>query len=173
MNKNITYWQTVCFLFLCIVGTLLHFLFPWSGGSWLAALFAPVNESVWEHLKLLVFPLTAFALAQSLWSGMNPRQVWAAKSRGLLVGLILIPTLYYLVSGGLGRSPEWFNIALFFLTAAAVCRVEQQALIREETGPGGVLTIAVIVCLFWVLTFFPPRIPLFQDPITGTWGYFS
>lgn len=173
MDKKITYWQTVCFLFLCVVGTLLHFLFPWSGGSWLAALIAPVNESIWEHLKLLLFPLAAFALAQSRWSGMDPKRVWAGKKKGLLTGLVLIPVLYYLVSGSLGASPEWFNIALFFLAAAAACRVDTRVLHRGETDTGGWVTVALIVCVFWVLTFFPPRIPLFQDPITGTWGYFG
>ena len=82
MDKKITYWQTVCFLFLSVMGTLLHFLFDWSGGSWAAALIAPVNESVWEHLKLLVFPMVAFALAQSRWSGIDPRKVLARKGAG-------------------------------------------------------------------------------------------
>lgn len=173
MDKKITYWQTVCFLFLSIMGTLLHFLFPWSGGSWLAALIAPVNESIWEHLKLLLFPMAAFALAQSLWSGMDPKQVWAGKKKGLLTGLVLIPILYYLISGSLGAAPEWFNIALFFLAAAAACWVDARALRRGAHDAGGWATISGIVLLFWLFTFFPPRIPLFQDPITGTWGYFG
>lgn len=173
MDKKITYWQTVCFLFLSVMGTLLHFLFDWSGGSWAAALIAPVNESIWEHLKLLVFPMVAFALAQSRWSGIDPRKVLAAKGKGLVVGLILIPVLYYLVSGSLGTSPEWFNIALFFLAAAAACWVDARALRRGESSTGGWAILAGIVCVFWIFTFFPPRIPLFQDPITGTWGYFG
>ena len=124
MDKKITYWQTVCFLFLSVVGTLLHFLFDWSGGSWAAALIAPVNESIWEHLKLLVFPMVAFALAQSRWSGIDPRKVLAAKGKGLVVGMILIPVLYYLVSGSLGSSPEWFNIALFASLLTVILFVE-------------------------------------------------
>ena len=87
--------------------------------------------------------------------------------------MILIPVLYYLVSGSLGSSPEWFNIALFFLAAAAACWVDARALRRGESSAGGWAILAGIVCVFWIFTFFPPRIPLFQDPITGTWGYFG
>ncbi len=39
-----------------ILGSLNHFLYDWTGGSSLAALFCPINESPWEHLKLLFFP---------------------------------------------------------------------------------------------------------------------
>lgn len=38
------------------LGIFNHFLYKLSGQSAFAALFCPVNESVWEHLKLLFFP---------------------------------------------------------------------------------------------------------------------
>lgn len=36
---------------------LLHFVYDWSGEATIVGLFTPVNESVWEHLKLLFWPL--------------------------------------------------------------------------------------------------------------------
>ncbi len=41
-------------VFTLIIGTLLHFVFEWSGRNFLVAFIAPTNESVFEHLKLLV-----------------------------------------------------------------------------------------------------------------------
>ena len=43
-------------LAVAILGSLNHFLYDWTGGSSFAALFCPINESPWEHLKLLFFP---------------------------------------------------------------------------------------------------------------------
>ena len=43
-------------LVAAFLGTLNHFLYFLSGQSPIVALFCPVNESVWEHLKLLYFP---------------------------------------------------------------------------------------------------------------------
>ena len=40
----------------CGVGTACHFAFDFFGQSRLIAPFVPVNESTWEHLKLLFFP---------------------------------------------------------------------------------------------------------------------
>ena len=54
MKKSVPYWRVGGFIFTAVVGTLLHFLFDWTGGSVAAALFSAVNESIWEHLKLLL-----------------------------------------------------------------------------------------------------------------------
>lgn len=53
------------FLFISILGTLLHFTYEWSQNNAIVGLFSAVNESTWEHLKLLFFPmffLTLFEL---------------------------------------------------------------------------------------------------------------
>lgn len=50
-------------LVAAFLGTLNHFLYFLSGQSPIIALFCPVNESVWEHLKLLYFPF----LFVSIW----------------------------------------------------------------------------------------------------------
>lgn len=47
-----------------ILGTLNHFLYDWSGKNPVIALFTPVNESVWEHMKLLFFPFLLLSLIE-------------------------------------------------------------------------------------------------------------
>ena len=42
-------------IFTLATGTLLHFTYEWSGENPFVALYSPVSESVWEHLKLLFF----------------------------------------------------------------------------------------------------------------------
>ena len=53
MKQSIPSWQIGGFVFEGALGTLLHFVFDWSGGNVAAALFSAVNESIWEHMKLL------------------------------------------------------------------------------------------------------------------------
>ena len=55
-----------------VLGSLCHFLYDWSGGLSLAALFCPVNESVWEHLKLLYFPFLLVSLVSFRRSSPRP-----------------------------------------------------------------------------------------------------
>ena len=65
MKRNIHLWQLMGFAVVSLGGTLLHFLYDWTGQSVLAAPFSGVNESTWEHMKLLYVPLFLYALVQS------------------------------------------------------------------------------------------------------------
>jgi len=58
-SKKLFIWG---FLFMSVIGTLLHFVYEWSGNNSIVRLFAPWNESTWEHMKLLFFPMLALVL---------------------------------------------------------------------------------------------------------------
>lgn len=58
MDKNkIRNYQIFSVIFTFILGTLLHFTYKLSGENVIVASFSAINESVWEHLKLLYFPM--------------------------------------------------------------------------------------------------------------------
>jgi len=167
--------QMTGFLFTSILGTFLHFLFDLTGGSPIAALVSGVNESIFEHMKLLLYPMLLFSfLERRLW-GRRDERFWCVRFRGIVLGLALIPALYYTYTGILGVSADWFNITIFFLAAALAYRL-QAALSTSDFTCRPVLARAMLVLLvivFTLLTFFPPRIPFFRDPVTGTYGYFA
>ena len=98
MKKSLRIWQLFGFALTSLGGTLLHFLYEWTGGSVLVAPFSGVNESTWEHMKLLFFPMLIFAVVEGLffreWQGF-----WWMKLYGILFGLILIPVLFYTYNG--------------------------------------------------------------------------
>lgn len=175
MKKSLSFWQVAGFLFTAVAGTLLHFLFDWTGGSPVAALFSAVNESIWEHLKLLFYPMAAVALVQYFFWGRECPNFLCIKLLGSLTGILLIPTLYYTYTGILGINADWFNITLFFLTAGFVFWLETKLFQRDFSCPLGsrlsLLLLWLIAVLFTVFTFLPPRIPLFRDPLTGTYGF--
>jgi hypothetical protein len=173
--KKIPIWQTAGFIFTGILGTFLHFLFDLTGGSLTAALVSAVNESIWEHMKLLFYPMVLFAAIAYFYWGKNVDSFWCVKLLGILYGLVLIPVLYYSYTGIFGVSADWFNITIFFLAAGAVYWLETKLFQRGFSCalPKGaaVLLILLIGVAFTALTFLPPEIPLFRDPLTGTYGY--
>ena len=57
MKHNALVWEVVGIAFVFLVGSLLHFVFEWSGESRIVGLFASVNESVWEHFKQGFWPV--------------------------------------------------------------------------------------------------------------------
>lgn len=174
MNKSISYWQVAGFLFTSIFGTFLHFLYDLSGHSVIAALFSAVNESIWEHMKLIYYPMLLFALVEYHFWGNDLKKFWCVKLVGILVGLILIPVIYYTYTGILGASADWFNIAIFFMAAGTAYWSETLLFQREyacQLHPRmAFLMICIISVIFTIFTFFPPQIPFLQDPITGNYG---
>lgn len=94
-------WQASGFAFATLGGTILHFLYEWTGNSILVAPLSGVNESTWEHMKLLYFPLFLFALVQSRFL-RDRKNFWCVKLLGTVLGLILIPVLFYTIHGIVG-----------------------------------------------------------------------
>lgn len=172
MKKRISIWQMSGFIFTAVAGTLLHFLFDWTGNNAFVALFSAVNESIWEHLKLLFYPMLLFAAAEYFMWGREKEGFWCVKLLGILLGFALIVTVYYTYTGALGVQADWFNIALFFLAAGLAYWVETKLFQRQiSCGKWGILLIALLVAAFTVWTFSPPKIPLFLDSSTQSYGF--
>ena len=173
MKRSIGLWQLIGFAVTSLFGTLLHFLYDWLGeAAWIAP-FSGVNESTWEHMKLLFWPLFIFAIVQSFFF-RNRDNFWCVKLRGTLLGLILIPVLFYTYNGVIGRSPDWINIVIFFVSAAAVFIYETRLFKKKNlvcfSPRFSFIILCIIALLFVIFTFRTPEIGLFEDPITKAFG---
>ena len=177
MKKQISYWQTAGFVFTGVAGTLLHFLFDWTDRNVATALFSPVNESIWEHLKLLFYPMVAVALLEYRSWGKETDSFWCIKLLGILFGLACIPVAYYTYTGALGIKADWINVATFFVAAALVYWLETNLFQKRFTcrlpAKAAITAICLIGVAFTAFTFYPPHIPLFADPITDTYGFWQ
>lgn len=173
MKRSIGIWGLCGFAVVSLLGTLLHFLYEWTGESVLVAPFSGVNESTWEHMKLLFVPMFIFAIVQRFFL-RDRNDFWCVKLRGTVLGLILIPILFYTYNGVIGKSPDWINISIFFISAAVAYFYEVK-LFNEESMPcraskKAFLTLCFILALFVLFTFRTPEIGIFRDPITNTSG---
>ena len=103
------------FIFISVLGVLLHFTYEWSGDNAVVGLFSAVNESTWEHLKLLFFPFLLLTILEVLLRGnMLPEQFLPARILGILAGMGGIVVGFYTLRGVLGRNYDALNIALYF-----------------------------------------------------------
>ena len=173
MKKRIIRWQIAGFIAASIFGTLLHYLYDWLGEAIWIAPFSGVNESTWEHMKLLFWSMFIFAIIQSFFFSER-EDFWCVKLRGILLGITLIPIIFYTYNGVIGKSPDWLNIAIFFVAAAAAYLSETRLYRKESVACGSpkwaVAALGGLAVLFVVFTFFTPEIGIFRDPLTGTYG---
>ena len=167
MKRSISLWQAMGFGIAVLGGTLLHFLYDWTGGSALAAVFSAVNESAWEHMKLFFVPTFIYALVQRRFF-LNLKNFWCVKLIGISLALALIPLLFYTYNGALGTSPNWVNIGIFILSSAAAfyfeTRLFKAGSIRCSAPYAALALLLSLAALFVFFTFSPPALPLFESP---------
>ena len=175
MRKRLLFWDLAGFLWTVAAGTLLHFVYDWSGGNQIAAAFSGVNESSWEHMYLLFFPLFLFTAVQVCAMARNYPNILAVRAVSTLTGLALIPILFYTYTGALGYSVNWVNIAIFVLAALGTFLVDFRLLRKGRLNApwmqvAGLLVLWGLAFFFVWCTFHPVRLALWQDPVTGQYG---
>jgi hypothetical protein len=173
MKRSIGVWELLGFSVTALGGTLLHFLYEWLGKAVWIAPFSGVNESTWEHMKLLFWPMLIFAVVQRFFF-RERKDFWCVKLRGTLLGLVLIPVIFYTYNGAIGKSPDWLNITIFFLAAAFAYIYEtRQFQGKRQDCPCPKLALSLLCfvgVLFVLFTFKTPTLGIFQDPLTGAYG---
>lgn len=157
--------EIIGFIFTAVLGTLLHFTYKWSGKNSFVALFSAVNESTWEHLKILFVPAAIFAVIEYFTIGRDLQGFLTVKASGIWVGMLTIVVLYYTYTGIIGRNFMWLDILIFFIGCAVISIYTLKYADRIlGSNFAGILLLIVSTIAFFVFTFFPPHIGLFRVP---------
>ena len=167
--------QIIGFIFTVIVGTVLHFTYEWSGENAFVGTFSPVNESVWEHLKLLYVPMIIFGIIEVFLYGRKKANFIPIRSLSILLGMLFIVAAFYIYSGIIGRNYFVVDILIYIAAVYASYFFSKRLLKTEKfTSPASkilaILGIILLIALTIEFTFAPPHIELFRDPNTGTFG---
>ena len=149
------------------LGTSLHFLYSRLPNG-VTALLSPINESLWEHVKLVFWPYLLAAL-------------WLNRGRpgGIRPWLLVLPLLCALLLGGgflyhvvLGGSSLWVDILLYISVM-----ILGFFLSTRFSGPfNGILwglpflLVLLLGLMLGYFTLFPPENILFQELApAGVW----
>ena len=170
MNK-IRNWEIWGAVITIIVGSLLHFVFDWSGENHIVALFAAVNESTWEHLKLAFWPTLVISFIEYLRWGREVKNFCLASFVKLAVMPITIIALLY---GWLAFFPDNFiwDISIFVVAVVLGYVLSYKIIISNKDYKLQKLWTVLILAMilkFSLFTYFPPKLFLFQDP-EGNYG---
>ncbi len=157
------------FFIVSIAGCICHFLYELSGGCIILAPFVPVNESIWEHLKLLFFPYIFYILAEYFLCKAKPRGFLFSSVTGVLCGLVFIPLAFYSYTSVTGKSIFTADILIYFAAVLISFRIRSLRISagRDKGIMLNISALIIILCisaLFAGFTFFPPASPLFESP---------
>lgn len=171
-SKLILQFQILSTIFTIILGTALHFTFKWSNENLYVGAFSAINESTWEHLKLLFFPMFTSTIIGYFYIGNNISNFLCARSLGIIAALLFTIIFFYTYTGILGTNFAILNIATFIFSAIIGEYLSYRIMISDFSCNPKISIMFLIVLLFsfLIFTFFTPQIGLFKDPISGKYG---
>jgi hypothetical protein len=170
--SSVSWWMI---LVLGLVGSLLHFLYDWTGHNRLAAIFGAVNESYWEHTKIAVWPVALLQLILFVAGGHRIPSFLPAATVALYSLPVTLIGIVFLYKSVTGRNVLWIDIAVFFVTIAVAqtlfVLMLEQLVPNRATIALAVLFLAGLLVAYFRFTLRPPREPdVFIDPLTKKYG---
>jgi hypothetical protein len=158
-----------------ILGTLLHFIYEWSGNNVIIASFSAVNESVWEHLKLVFYPMLILGLIEYYFVKNIANNYIEAKAIGTFTAISFIVISFFTYTGIIGTNFFIIDILIFIIsiilgewTSYKLMKRKNESTIQTKILAGGIL-IFLLSC-FIIFTYVTPQVNLFRDFTNGTYG---
>lgn len=158
---------TYSFIFTSILGTFLHFTYELSRNNVIVSLFSPINESVWEHLKLLYFPMLLTTLFGSYYYRNDIPNFLCSKTVGILFSLLFIVIFFYTYSGILGINIAVIDILTFYI-AAFLGEYISYKLMKKPlkcNSSTALVILGILLICFISFTFNAPHIGIFKNPV--------
>ena len=161
-------------IIIFLLGSLFHFLYELTGENFILGLFAPVNESIWEHLKMCLFPcIIWWSTYYYIYKNSLDKNHWFT---GLLVAIIssmvFTLALYYIYTEALGVEYVLVDILVFLVAILGGQYLAKHLYVRFRQIPFSysIITITLLIILFILFTVAPPKLPIFLDGPTQTYG---
>ena len=173
MSGNRYLWS-IPILFL--VGSFFHFLYALTAYSPIVGAVAAVNESVWEHQKMVVLPVISWWIIAFLARGLHNQIIAQKWFTGLLVSLLVsilaIPSSFYFYSDAFGAHLLIVDVFILLL-AVTLGQCLGIHFYRHAKGIpvyASITIILLILLMFVIFTFYTPVLPWFRDSLTGQYG---
>lgn len=153
-------------LWTFVLGCIWHFLYEFSDYNPFVALIAPVNESVWEHLKLIFFPVLIITIIEYFLQRPNPSMLFGSRFVGAIAGMLSIVCLFYLYTFVTGKSILLLDISIYFIGVCLCYIISSNIFSRfRNTDPMKIFFCWLLgALLFFYFTCCPPEIGLFLPP---------
>jgi hypothetical protein len=152
---------------IILLGAFQHFLYEWSGFSPFIALFAPVNESVWEHLKLAFWPSVTVAFAEFWLRKPEPVKFLFARAVGTLLMPVIICLGFYSYFALLQRPFFPLDLFLYFVAVISGLLLGDSLYSRPLPHPRATVYALAFLLLYAVAlvryTWNPPDHPFFRE----------
>lgn len=160
-------------VFLFLLSFLWHFVYDWFPNN-IFALFFPVNESIWEHMKIIYYCLFMGSILEFVLCKKNNIKInnfYIEAMVKSILGVIFYLIIFIPFYLWLGES-MLISISLMLITYIFMEYIGYKILTGEEMNIN-ILPVIIIVLgciMFVILTFYPLHNFLFFDEVIFGYG---
>ena len=151
----------------------LHFVYD-KFPSFITSIFAPINESIWEHMKILFGSIIISGVIQKiivLKKKLDFNNICFSNFIGAIssipIFLIIFLPIYIIIG-------ENFPVTIFimFITIVLAEIIAYKIMNKDNLGFENITIILVIIVyvIFTILSYYPIKSGIFIDPISKTCG---
>lgn len=153
----------ITFVAVTLLGACLHFVYAIFPNP-VVAIFSPINESLWEHLKILFWPYLLGFLYLTRGGEQGCRIPWMLSALALCAVMLAVSYVYHILLLGEALAVD---VALYVLLMAAgfllLPGLFQAAAGRRGLREAVTLAFLTLGALLVLFTFLPPDQVLFAD----------
>lgn len=162
--------KTIDIFIIFILCFPFHFMYEWFPNTLFSIMF-PVNESIWEHMKMIFSAIFAVGILDCLFTRGNKN----AFPNIFITSLISIPIflILYLPSQEIFGKEMFLNLAILLFTIIIVQIISYYIL--KAPGTDNMVSISIIgiilvYILFGILTYYPLNNDIFYDSYNCKYG---
>lgn len=151
----------------------LHFLYD-KFPCFLTSIFAPINQSIWEHMKILFGSIIISGIIQKILVIVKKDKInnvcisnFVAALSSIPIFLIIFLPVYYIIG------ENFIVTIIMMLITIIIAEIISYKLMNKEEFKLENMTIffvIVVYLIFAILTYYPLKNDLFIDPTTKMYG---
>ncbi|MGM9971674.1 MAG: DUF6512 family protein [Anaeroplasmataceae bacterium] len=160
--KKVIIYNIAIFVIIFVLSIICHYLYNWTNSK-VIGYFTPINESIWEHLKLLFYP-GILVLIIELFISKNKKKFFVSAMISISIALLLIVVLYYTITGIIGKNIDYVNISIMIISIIFYLYYRDFSY-KINISNNLFLGLTLLICwilLFSIFTYNPPTIGLFM-----------
>ena len=159
-------WKVISVILIFLFSSLFHFIYDWFP-TFFTSLFFPVNESIWEHNKIIVGSFLILAIIEKIYYKKRKNVIFAEAISSLacmiLVMLIFTPVYLYILK----TNDNMIVTFAIYIFAISISQIISYKLLQKEYNPKleefGVILFVIFFLINIIFTYYPPKLALFYD----------
>ncbi|QUH30804.1 DUF6512 family protein [Vallitalea guaymasensis] len=172
-HKKVIIAEIVSAIAIILVGSLFHFLYEWTECTFIG-IFSPVNESQWEHIKIMFYPVILVSIIEYFFVRYDVNNFVFAKAMSVLVFIGTTYLLIFLYECIFGEGEMVLHVVTYIIGAFVgqlvsyfILKSPKRSKCKNLIGYYIFLLLFLVITLF---TFRPLQCDFFKDSTTGYYG---